>query len=184
MKNQITGVAWLIAVLCVLGCDSSLVTIRTCKKCGRTEVVKNGRVQSATQKSLNTNCVHSWEPGSFAYPAPIPSERVVVVRRGAVYGAFMIQRQRTDPEAVVYDFGFGTNAPNSRWTFGKGSGRRIKFGPFDIPWSGRDGRTGWIYYDDFVPRNDAPALEICVTDEVNITSNVVNWQLRFRKWPE
>ena len=126
-------------------------------------------------------CRHEWRNGvSRAVPTKISNGQVVLVRKGEVYGCFMLTAQSAKPETAKFVWrcgtdatgGFDTSDPNVKWSDDPESIQNrkghlmIEFGPFEIWWSGSLGDKGWIYYakgpGDELAKND---LAICVTEE-------------------
>jgi len=126
-------------------------------------------------------CQHEWQKGvSRAVPTKISNGQVVLVRKGAVYGCFMLTAQSAKPGTAQFIWrcgtditgGFETSDPSVKWSNDpkKVQNRKgnlmMEFGPFEIWWSGSLGDKGWIYYakspGDELAKND---LAICVTEE-------------------
>ena len=142
-------------------------------------------------------CKHEWQTGvSRAVPTKISNGQVVLVRKREVYGCLMLTAQSAKPETAQFVWRYGTDAtggfdtsdPNVKWSDAPKSVQNrkgdlmIKFGPFEIWWSGSLGDKGWIYYakspGDELTKND---LAICVTEERSfdtIRPRDSKWQYR------
>jgi hypothetical protein len=126
-------------------------------------------------------CAHQWQRGVSRSVGPIRDGTVVLVRKGQVYGAFMIERQRQRPEEASYVWAYGadgrrpldaadpeaTRSSSPATTVDRHGERRVEFGPFSVEWSAGPSSSGWgwLYY----PRAPGDPLTeddvaICVTD--------------------
>jgi hypothetical protein len=126
-------------------------------------------------------CAHQWQRGVRRSVGPIRDGTVVLVRKGQVYGAFMIERQRQRPEEASYVWAYGadgrrpldaadpeaTRSSSPATTVDRHGERRVEFGPFSVEWSAGPSSSGWgwLYY----PRAPGDPLTeddvaICVTD--------------------
>ncbi len=164
----------------------------TCEICGSTRSLDRKyflgyfpeapKVQVLYQSPGFSSCGHNWEPGiSRTPPDPVPDGIVVLVRKSGKYGAFVLRNQTGDPEGAEYDWwyqsdGSGSFDSNSVGvSSGKGTTPKIRFGAFDISWSGNSEGSGWLYYEhkagDLVAPDD---LYFCITklgsvDGINAT---------------
>lgn len=111
-------------------------------------------------------------------PLMISTGRVVLVRRGRTYGAFIILKQTKQPEAVSYVWCLGSAAdgdlgrPDVRQfrNLGRSS---IRFAPFALAWSYRTHQSGWLY--------PAAGTSVCVTEETSwngIDAAAPKWRYR------
>ena len=119
-----------------------------------------------------SSCNHLWRPGiRSAYPDPVPDGNVVLVRKGGKYGAFVLYKQKTEPERAEYEWWYQSdgsgNLDKSLRTVSTGRGEtpKIKFFDFEISWSANTDGKGWIYYKHF-PGDEARKddLHFCVTN--------------------
>jgi len=108
-------------------------------------------------------------------PEPVSDGAVVLVRKGHMYGAFILLNQRVDPERTDFvwyyrtdgqgDLGEGPPAVRS----GKGRGGSIKFGSFEISWSAAEEGKGWLYYGKLPGQEVGPQdVRICVTEHRDV----------------
>lgn len=124
--------------------------------------------------------------GSSATPS-VPDGRVVLVKKGAVFGALILRNQcMTDQEKGEYEWYYRTDGKGTfsrkernsfRHGFGKVSGRdapgphneSITFGPFVVGWSGHMEGAGWLYYGRFPNEKIADDdVRICITSETSV----------------
>jgi hypothetical protein len=137
-------------------------------------------------------CQHEWQQG-VSCAVPVSSGQVVLVRKGEVYGAFVLTSQSSTPEAARFIWRYGTDSAGGFNTGDPGvtssidpkptekphGAPVIRFGPFEITWSGGPNGAGWIYYaktpGDKLAADD---LAICVTDERSMN----NLRPRDKKW--
>ena len=142
-------------------------------------------------------CQHEWRAGvSRAVSTKISSGRVVLVRKGDVYGCFMLTEQSAKPETASFVWRHGTDAAGgfdpedpgvegsdvAKSVQNRQGNRMIEFGPFEIQWSGSLGGQSWIYYakspGDELMKDD---LAICVTEEEScdaVRPRDPKWQYR------
>jgi hypothetical protein len=112
--------------------------------------------------------------------------RLVLLRKGTVYGAVVLQNQNTAPETASYTWvlmpaGVGSIDPSAKDAkTGKGetgvmNGREqpIAFGPFKIYWSGGGKGNGWIYYNYYerkqLPPNQRTVMALA-DDDIKLES--------------
>jgi hypothetical protein len=111
---------------------------------------------------------------------PIPDGFAVLVRQGDTFGCFIPRNQWKKGESLEYDWyyrsdglgPFSTDDPNVQsghsfagpYVSGQGP-VKVKFGPFDLEWSGNEPGWGYVYYcGDFSGNARAPDLtRICTT---------------------
>jgi hypothetical protein len=169
--------------VCLLGCNRLSNHYETCKLCKSTrEITSTSLIGPFLVTSLHTNilykspsfasCQHQWEAGvTFGVGESIPNGKVVLVRLGDSYGAFILTNQFLNPERMEFTWYLRTDgksvfdAQDPAVSKGMGSGSKIRFGPFNVSWSGAGNGQGWIYYRHFA--GDAIAsnsVRICVTD--------------------
>jgi hypothetical protein len=91
---------------------------------------------------------------------PIPDDFVILVRRGNIFGCFIPRNQGKKGESLEYDWyfrtdGLGRFSPDDPQVqsghsfagpYPQVSPVRIKFGPFEIDWSGTM-NWGYLYYN-------------------------------------
>ena len=165
------------------GCTRQSNHYETCKLCKSTRVITwTSLIGPYLVTGLQTNilykspgfaaCQHQWEPGvSIAVGEPIPNGKVVLVRLGDSYGAFILTNQFLNPERMEFTWYLRTDgksvfdAQDPSVTKGSGSGSKIRFGPFNVSWSGAGDGQGWICYRHFAGEAIASnSVRICVTD--------------------
>jgi len=140
-----------------------------------------------------SQCDHDWGGVSSAVKPPVKSGQVVLVRKGGVYGAFILTSQTMNPETAYYLWRYGTDkngafsTDDSNVTFSdepmeiqrRHGSYMIEFGPFEIEWSGTSGGKGFLYYPKSaiqkLSKND---VGICVTDLTSLD----DVRPRDRKW--
>jgi hypothetical protein len=113
----------------------------------------------------------------------VPDDFVILVRSGNTFGCFIPRNQFKKGESVEYDWYYRTDGvgrfsasdPQVKcghgfsgvYVPGIGQSLTIKFGPFEIPWSGNGPGWGFIYFDynpDPPDRSGPDVLRICSTD--------------------
>lgn len=110
----------------------------------------------------------------------VPDDFVILVRRGNEFGCFIPRNQYKKGESLEYDWYYRTDGlgrfdpddPKVRsghsfaGPYVQGSGGVvIKFGRFEIPWSGNGPGWGFVYFDYNPPDRKSPdILRICATD--------------------
>ena len=112
----------------------------------------------------------------------VPDDFVVLVRSGNTFGCFVPRNQGKKGESAEYDWYYRTDGigqfnskdPNvkSGHSFTgmyqpSGESLKIKFGPFEIPWSGNETGWGFVYFDynpDPPDRSGPDVLRICATN--------------------
>ncbi len=117
----------------------------------------------------------------------VPNDYIILVRSGNTFGCFIPRNQYKQGESAEYDWfyrtdGLGTFDPadphvksghdfTGVYVFGSGDTLRIKFGPFNIPWSGNGTDWGFVYYEynpDPPDRSGPSVLRICSTDSKSV----------------
>ena len=158
-----------------------------CNKCGSIRAVNNLKEQKIIYRSDGfAGCDHEWK-GEVKDSVLVPNGVVVLVRKGDTYGAFILRRQtlpiihsekNVQMESVEYQWCYRSDGnsildPDCESTkSGRGSGRKIEFGPFGIKWSIANKGLGYLYYGN-IPYGllrDGNVLlfepkSICVTSE-------------------
>jgi hypothetical protein len=135
----------------------------------------------ATMQAAKKWPISSRESFAIDQGRGIPDDYVILVRRGDLFGCFIPRNQFKKGESVEIEWYFrgdgvgyfNSDDPNvhSGRSFvgpyipGIGQSLAIKFGPFEIPWSGNERGWGFIYYDYNPPdRAAADILRISATD--------------------
>ncbi len=201
-KSRLLLVILCLLAICVGGCTAAEWEYYTCSECGSTrEVFRTGlhREERILDRTPGfATCTHNWKPGlradlqswelenrllnMSAVEPPISDGTIVLVRKGAAYGAFIPRNQKMTPETVEYDWYYRTDgkgtfkaAESPSFKSGKGGGVEgvgildIKFGPFSIWWTGHTTGKGFIYYDRSPDQRVRPdGLRICVTGETDM----------------
>ena len=150
----------------------------------------------------SSTCSHQWEAGvSRGIDQFIPDGTVVLVRKAGNFGAFIPYNQQMHPEQLSYQWYYrldgkgrfdsiGTmtgvdstgdtsfKIPLTHGGFGNPFGN-IKFGPFEVEWSGMSQGEGHIYYPHLPGEQILPQdIKICITQETSI----VNLDASDPKW--
>ena len=92
-----------------------------------------------------------------AFPVQIPDGSAVVLKNGDAVGVIFVTDQLMDPEQCTFHWLLRTDG---RLDFGakdkglqeghKNRAKTLKFGPFEIEWSGSGDGHGWVYF----PKDD------------------------------
>lgn len=174
----------------VLGCERKSnqihVTLYTCKLCGSTKRITSQYGPDGQRRILGetitymsptyATCNHQWVQGiSTAIPERVSDGTVVLVRKGHIYGAFILLNQMVDPERTEFLWYYRTDGQGNLGegppTVHSGRGRAgpIKFGPFEVSWSGAEDGKGWLYYWKLPGQEVGPHdLRICVTEHTDV----------------
>src|ERR1039457_4140359 len=136
--------------VCLQGCTRQSNHYETCKLCKSTrEITWTSLIGPFLVTGLQTNilykspgfaaCQHQWEAGvTFGVDGSIPNGKVVLVRLGDSYGAFILTNQFLNPERMEFTWYLRTdgksvfNEQDPAVTKGTGSGSKIRFGPFNL----------------------------------------------------
>jgi len=152
----------------------------TCENCGSTRVIKGypwGRETILYRSPTFRGCQHRWRWGvSAAAKPPVSDGTIILLKKGATFGACIIENQSMRPERVQYRWYFrsdgkGTfrNADAAAFHTGEGEAERITFGPFDLGWSGHAPGSGYVYYSFFPGKHVEPSdQKMCITDVTDI----------------
>lgn len=173
--------AFALAVCLLASGKHTRYRFETCKLCKSTRQIKStirigpfyyDQEIKVIYRSPNfASCQHQWGKGiSSAVDGPVSDGRVILVRLGNSYGAFILTNQTMNPGRTDFIWYFRSDgkgildSQEPAVTQGKGSGSKIRFGPFDVAWSSESNGRGYIYYKHF-PGDvvDASSLRICVT---------------------
>jgi hypothetical protein len=191
----------------------SLWEIRSCKLCRSVQHIEEGSPPIVSDVDSDRvvekewkwryhgrdyrTCQHEWKEGvSRAVPTKILDGQVVLVRKGEVYGGFVLMAQGGSPKTAQFHWRYGT-AANGEFDVSdasvtcsnvvkdiqnRGGELMIEFGPFELEWSCNSRGKGWIYYTkspgDELKEND---LAICVTNEQSfdmVRPHDLKWQYR------
>ena len=152
----------------------------TCTLCGSTRAVSwmlNERILYRSPGFAHGR--HVWRSGMSA-GVRISNGSVVLVRRQlpdsgrTVYGAFILTKQDNNPEQMSYRWylrpdGLG-RFDTTVSSFGTEENRhRVRFGPFDVGWSGARIGAGYLYYAKFAHEMAVPSdTYLCITTETGI----------------
>jgi len=158
---------------------------QTCSVCESTRK----RVDGGPWKILYENATspaheHQWSDG-VSTGTPVSDGRVVLVRRRTklddpffVYGAFILESERSDPKArtdyrwILRTDGSSVLDPTNA-SASQGSAKeqgRVTFGPFSIPWSGGATGNGFLYYPRFPGSGrSSDDWELCITELSSFT---------------
>lgn len=128
---------------------------------------------------------------SSAHPVSLPDGTVVLVKDATGYGAFVLRNQwPANGETVDYEWFFRTNG-TGRFSPGEDglqqgvvtNAQGIRFGPFNVSWSGSTRGLGWLYYPLDQHGGGRAAWQMCVTTETNasvIRPDDPKWKYRGR----
>ena len=145
------------------GCRSDVTSFETCDVCQSTRELSSSGERLLHRGKNVDHGPHMWTTGlKLAEATPIDVGAVVLLRRvpaGAtapVFGAVVITQQEMSPQRVSYRWYWRPDGKamldpaDPAVQQGEERGQnRIKFGPFDVHWSGSGDRGGFMYYERF-----------------------------------
>jgi len=195
LNNVLVPSILLIMVLFLNGCKEQTKTnenqIYSCRQCHSVCEI-NGKPGSFwnvpcifryKDKSYD-KCNHEWREGvSKSYSSLISDGTIILVQKNGIYGAFKLYNQKLTPESADFKWWYRTDGKgrfDDSSEVKKGDGATqlksqyanfIRFGPFEIMWSGNTTGKGYVYYSYYQwEKIPADALKICVTSEKEINT--------------
>jgi hypothetical protein len=165
--NERIGRPVLLTLLCALalgGCRMDETSYETCSVCQSSRQLSQGNETILFRSPQFEHGAHAWERGlKLAEPSPLGLGSVLLLKRvppggtTPVYAAVIITEQQASPERMSYRWylrpdGGGELDPSAAVVqHGEERGQsRLKFGPFDLHWSGSGDRgAGFVYYERF-----------------------------------